>query len=219
MESFAGKTESEIPAHREILQIYNQEECLVNLSGKTASLTTPNPDRTRSLRFIPWHGSDLYYEIDTRCYASRQTRSHSVADNQERPFTMTTKDSFADDLKQRYQGCHRRGRNNYVMAYLVLIGAVATSALATFSVASNLWSKEINAILAAAPGILYLLNRRFRFEDRAKWWWDKYHIIEGLYRALVRENRAEADVSKELSQELKKLEARWPVFEKTSGRG
>ena len=131
---------------------------------------------------------------------------------------MSTIDSFAEDLRKRYEGCRWRGRTNYYAAYLVLIGAVLGSALATLSVAVEIWAKDINAVLAAAPGILYLVNRRFRFEERAKWWWDKFHIIEGLYRGLVREKRDEADVSKELTIELKKLEERWPGFEKVPGQ-
>jgi hypothetical protein len=131
---------------------------------------------------------------------------------------MTSVEDFANDLKQRYEGCRWRGRANYCVAYLVLILAVLSSALATLSVAGEILPKEVNAVLAAVPGVMYLANRRFRFEERAKWWFDKFYVIEGLYRGLVREKRDEADISKELTLESRKLAARWPGFGEAPGQ-
>jgi hypothetical protein len=125
---------------------------------------------------------------------------------------MATTLGFADDLKQRYEACRLRGRVNYCAAYLVLIAAVSSSGAATLSVAVGMWPKTVNAILAALPGILYLTNRQFRFEERSKWWFEKFYGIEGLYRGLVREHRDEAEISKELTLQSTILAARWPGF-------
>jgi hypothetical protein len=108
--------------------------------------------------------------------------------------------------------CRLRGRANYCAAYLFLILAVSSSAVATLSVAAELWPKAVNAVLAALPGAMYLVNRQFRFEERSKWWFEKFYVIEGLYRGLVRERRDEAEISKELTLQSKALAARWPGF-------
>jgi hypothetical protein len=121
-------------------------------------------------------------------------------------------ESFAEDLRRRYEACRLRGRINYFAAYLFFILAVSSSAVATLSVAAEIWPKTINAILAALPGIMYLVNRQFRFEERSKWWFEKFYIIEGLYRGVVREKRDEAQISKELTLQSQALAARWPGF-------
>jgi hypothetical protein len=105
-----------------------------------------------------------------------------------------------------------RGRANYCAAYFFLVLAVSSSAFATLSVAAEIWPKAVNAVLAALPGVAYLVNRQFRFEERAKWWFEKFYVIEGLYRGLVREKRDEVEISKELTLQSKALAARWPGF-------
>ena len=125
---------------------------------------------------------------------------------------MTPDDRFADDLRLRYEACRWRGRVNYCAAYIILLAAVLGSAVATLSVAADLWPKAVRAVLAAVPGVMYLANRQFRFEERAQWWFDKFYMIEGLYRGLVREKRDEAEVSKELTLRSQELSAKWPGF-------
>ena len=96
--------------------------------------------------------------------------------------------------------------------YVFLILAVSSSGVATLSVAIGIWPKAVNAVLAALPGVMYLVNRQFRFEERSKWWFEKFYVIESLYRGLVREGRDEADLSKELTLQSSALGARWPGF-------
>lgn len=121
-------------------------------------------------------------------------------------------ESFADDLKRRYMACRVRGRANYCAAYFVLVLAVASSGLAALSVAAEIWPKAVNAVLAALPGAIYLVNRQFRFEERSRWWFEKFYVIEGLYRGIVREGRSESEISRELTHHSKLLTARWPGF-------
>ena len=120
--------------------------------------------------------------------------------------------NFADDLQKRYEACRLRGRVNYTMAYVMFICAVASSAVATLSIAAEYFDKSVNATLAALPGIIYLANRQFRFEERAKWWFDKFYVIESLHRGLLRERRDESEISRELTRQSKELAARWPGF-------
>jgi hypothetical protein len=121
-------------------------------------------------------------------------------------------ESFADDLRRRYEACRLRGRGNYCAAYLFLVLAVFSSAIATLSVAAEIWPKAVNAVLAALPGAMYLVNRQFRFEERSKWWFEKFYVIESLYRGIVREKRDEGEISRELTLQSKALAARWPGF-------
>jgi uncharacterized membrane protein YphA (DoxX/SURF4 family) len=130
---------------------------------------------------------------------------------------MATTLSFSEDLQQRYEACRWRGRVNYCAAYLFLILAVSCSAVATLSVAVGWWPKPVNAVLAALPGLMYLANRQFRFEERSKWWFEKFYVVEGLYRGLVRERRDEAEISKELTLQSRALAARWPGFGEAPG--
>jgi len=126
-------------------------------------------------------------------------------------------ESFADDLKHRYEACRLKGHLNYYAAYIFLVLAVLCSAVATLSIATDQFSKSVNALLAAFPGVLYLANKQFRFEERSKWWYEKFYVIEGLYRALVFEGKEVAEVSKELTIKSKELAARWPGFGEAPG--
>lgn len=119
---------------------------------------------------------------------------------------------FGEDLRRRYKSCRLRGRLNYLSAYAVLLLAVCGSGLATISIAVGLWPKPLNAVLAAFPGAMYLLNRQFRFEERSRWWFKKFYAIEALYRGLIRENRSEAEISQKLTEHSTKWADRWPGF-------
>jgi hypothetical protein len=119
---------------------------------------------------------------------------------------------FDEDLRRRYEACRRRGRANYWAAFFVLLIAVSGSALATVSIAIGIWPKHVNAILAAFPGAMYLLNRQFRFEERSRWWFKKFYAIEGLHRGLTRENRSETEISQELTEHSRKWIEKWPGF-------
>ena len=76
---------------------------------------------------------------------------------------MTTVESFADDLRQRYEACRWRGRMNYGAAYVFLVFAVMSSAIAALSIAADVLPTTVNAVLAVLPGVMYLVNRQFRF--------------------------------------------------------
>ena len=125
---------------------------------------------------------------------------------------MTTVESFSDDLRKRYEACRWRGRVNYYAAFVFLVLAVLSSAVASLSIATDVWPKTVNAVLAVSPGVMYLVNRQFRFEERSKWWFEKFYVIEGLYRGIVRERRDEAEISRELTFKSKELAVRWPGF-------
>ena len=128
--------------------------------------------------------------------------------------------TLVDDLEARVRGCALRARINYFFAYALLAVAVAASAASAIAVAASAWTKEINAILAALPGIIVLATSTFKFADRADWWWTKHHGLEALCRGLKFEGRNDAEVSREMTSLVKELEAKWPGFGKPpSGTG
>jgi hypothetical protein len=131
---------------------------------------------------------------------------------------MATTSDFAADLKQRYEACRFRGRANYFAHFLFLFLAVSCSGVATVSVAVELWPKAINAVLAGLPAVMYLINRQFHFEAKSKWWFEKYYIIESLFRGVVYERRDEVEISKELTSLSKSLTERWPGFGEPPGK-
>jgi hypothetical protein len=128
--------------------------------------------------------------------------------------------TLADDLSARVAGCVWRARVNYFVAYALLAVAVGASATSAIAVASDAWTKEVNAILASLPGIIVLATSTFRFEARADWWWSKHHAIDALHRGLTFEGKSDSEVSRELTAFLREHETKWPSFGKPpSGTG
>src|SRR5262245_28627789 len=120
-----------------------------------------------------------------------------------------------DDLAERISGCRRNARANYFAEYFFLCIAVAASATATISVAADSsFPKELNAALAALPGIILLLTSTFKFEARSGWWWDKYYGLDQLYRELKYEDASESDISKKMTEFLSAHGKSWPSFGK-----
>ena len=132
-------------------------------------------------------------------------------------------DEFAalqQDLARRMRSCLRKARANYFFAYFLLVAAVASSAAATIAIAASSLPKELNAVLAAFPGIVVLTIGTFKFEARADWWYMKYHGLDALHRALTFEGRTVPEVSRDLSMFIRELEGKWPSFGKPpSGPG
>lgn len=122
--------------------------------------------------------------------------------------------TLADDLIERISGCRRNARGNYFVAYFFLCVAVAASATATISVAAGSFPKELNAALAALPGIILLVTTTFKFEARSGWWWDKYYGLDALYRELKYEAASESDISKKMTEFLSAHGKTWPSFGK-----
>ena len=119
-----------------------------------------------------------------------------------------------EDLLRRVSGCRRKALTNYYAEYVFLAISVVASAAATISVAAGGLTKEINAILAAIPGIVLLITSTFRFESRSDWWWKKYEVLESLYRELKFEGATEEQVSKKVSAFAKEFGDTWVRFGK-----
>ncbi|MFA5019290.1 MAG: hypothetical protein WC504_17195 [Methylobacter sp.] len=119
-----------------------------------------------------------------------------------------------EDLARRVSGCRKKALLNYYAEYVFLAISVIASTAATISVASGGLTKEINAILAALPGIVLLITNTFRFESRSDLWWKKYEVFDSLYRELKYEGVKEEEVSKKMSALLKEYGDKWVRFGK-----
>ena len=124
---------------------------------------------------------------------------------------------LADEIHELARGCAQKAKANYFAAYALITIAVASSTAATIAVAAGALTKELNAVLAALPGIIVLATTTFKFEARSDWWWAKHQTLEALYRGLKYEERVEKEVSQEMTAFLKKHEEKWPSFGKAPG--
>ena len=118
------------------------------------------------------------------------------------------------ELKNRIKSCHHLGQTNYRLAYLVILTAIITNIFATFFVATDYLLKPYTALLTAMPGILLLLNRTLKFEDKARWYWKHMRKLDGLLRAMEFESKQAAEISHELTEIDEMMDAEWPGFGK-----
>src|ERR1051326_1825702 len=119
-----------------------------------------------------------------------------------------------NELKYRSKHCRLLGRANYYSAYLVIIVGIVANIFATFFVATDNIPKRYIALLTAAPGILLLLNRTLKFEDKARWYWKHMQYLDGLSRAIEYEGQQADAISQKLTETDKQMDAEWPGFGK-----
>ena len=108
-----------------------------------------------------------------------------------------------DELRGRFSSTcdwlSKKALANYYSEYVFLAISVIATASATISVAAGTLTKEINAILAALPGITLLITKTFQFESRSNWWWKRYQVYDSLYRELKYEGVKAEEVSKKIT--------------------
>lgn len=120
---------------------------------------------------------------------------------------------LVEDLSERMRSCRSVAKRNDAMAFTLLLVGVLASAAATIAVGTGSLTAQINATLAALPGIVVTVLNTFKFEARARWW-KKYSKFQQLVYALRHEGAAEKDVSQEMNKYLIQHEAEWPSFGK-----
>ncbi|CAC9972517.1 MULTISPECIES: hypothetical protein [Flavobacterium] len=97
-------------------------------------------------------------------------------------------------------------RTKNVLAQTLFFLAIITSGICLINVATNWFSKTELSAIAAIPGIILLITNTFKFEARSKWNKLKQRKMEGLYRKLIFENATVETISKEITDELEKLD-------------
>ena len=115
-----------------------------------------------------------------------------------------------EDLSERRSGSRAQAKRNARLANILLLTAIAGSALATASIWSNYFSREVAALLAAVPGIAVAILTANKFDARSQWWWGKYQKLDDLRRALRHEGKSEQEVSQDMSAFLKSYHDKYP---------
>ena len=121
-------------------------------------------------------------------------------------------EDIGEQLKERIAICNARDSRNYFTAFSLLVLSVLTSAATAVAVATDFFSKGVIAGLAATPGIFILIGATFRFEQRARWYWQKRSRLERLLRRHLYENLPVAETSKFWSEIDDEMFSEWPGF-------
>ena len=93
-------------------------------------------------------------------------------------------------------------RFDFVLNHLLLLLVVAASAFPGFAQVLGLNEPKLVALIAAIPAFVLLLQRTFKWEQRAEWHWDYRRRL----RAIQREMRDQGLTAEEASKKLNKLE-------------
>ncbi|MFC1224564.1 hypothetical protein ACFE6N_12190 [Pedobacter sp. BG31] len=106
------------------------------------------------------------------------------------------------EAKQHQSAC----RIKNVLAQLLFLITITFSALGLINTGTDWFNlKEMSAI-AAMPGIILIFSNTFKFEERSKWNKLKQRKLEGLLFKLKFENAMVEEISKEMREELEKLD-------------
>jgi hypothetical protein len=119
---------------------------------------------------------------------------------------------LADQIADETALLMQMGRKNYRAMYSASIIAVVSSFLTSLGIAGDWLMREMHPFLAALPGLALVISDRFKFEDKASWYWGKYHALDDVLSALRYEGMSEAEASKARCQVNKEWEPRWPGF-------
>lgn len=120
--------------------------------------------------------------------------------------------TLADQIAEETALLMKHGRRNYHAMYTASVIAVVSSFLTSLGIASDWLMRELHPFLAALPALSLVLSDRFKFEDKAAWYWGKYYDLDDVLSSLRYEGMTEAEASKARGQVNKAWEPRWPGF-------
>ena len=106
------------------------------------------------------------------------------------------------EINQHQSAC----RFKNVLAQLLFLIIILFSALALINTGTNWFNIKELSIIAAMPGIILIFSNTFKFEARSKWNKLKQRKLEGLINKLKFENASVEEISKEMREELEKLD-------------
>ena len=118
-----------------------------------------------------------------------------------------------EDLTARIKASEFRGKGNDFAAFIFVALGVSASAATTISVAAGALTPEINATLAALPGIVVMVLKTFKFDQRGKWWWEKYHGLLKIEARLQSDDSNSLEIKQQRAEFLEKHYKKWPGFE------
>lgn len=103
--------------------------------------------------------------------------------------------SLKDTLDEEVTKHRRHARKNYRSAYSLSMLAILASAVAGLSVARELFSTTVLAILSAIPAFVLMLSERLKLEPKSTWHWKKSYALQSLLSQLEYEGASEKDVA------------------------
>lgn len=106
------------------------------------------------------------------------------------------------EIKQHQSACRLKN----VIAQLLFLVIIIFSALGLINTGTDWFDIKQMSIIAAMPGIILIFSNTFKFEARSKWNKLKQRKLEGLLNKLKFEGASVAEISKEMREELEKLD-------------
>lgn len=124
---------------------------------------------------------------------------------------------LAQEIARRSARASELARRYNFATYTLLALAVSASAVASISVAAGQLTPVTNAILTAVPAIVVLVNSTFRFDERARYYFERRVNLDALGLRLGHES--EDVIAKELSAFIVTDQGKYPPFGALPGSG
>lgn len=124
--------------------------------------------------------------------------------------------SLVEIIETRRQSHNQHARNNYKASFILYVVAIFASFIATLSVATTLFSKELLAGITAIPGVVILFNSVMRLDEKSKWHYKYFHSLDKYWHQLKFEGAKESDVSKQIADLSETMQKEYPTFGMTS---
>jgi hypothetical protein len=106
------------------------------------------------------------------------------------------------EAKQHQSAC----RTKNFLTQLLFFAIIICSALGLVNTKLPFIDLPEMSIIAAMPGVLLIVSNTFKFSERSKWHKLKQRKLEGLLSKLKFENATVEEISKEMREELEKLD-------------
>jgi len=106
------------------------------------------------------------------------------------------------EAKQHQSACKIK---NFI-AQLLFLTIIIFSALGLVNTGTGFFELPEMSAIAAMPGIILIVANTFKFDERSKWNKLKQRKLEGLLSKLKFENATVEEISKEMREELEKLD-------------
>jgi hypothetical protein len=91
--------------------------------------------------------------------------------------------ALQDDIGRKARWLPLLASMNHAVSYSLTLLAALSSILASVSVLSGLFDKGFNAVLAAVPAAVLILQNAVKFEERSRWQFNKsYQVKDLLYQ-------------------------------------
>jgi hypothetical protein len=120
------------------------------------------------------------------------------------------KSSIESELESELRNRKFYSKFDFLMHNLLVLIAVLASAFPAFNEIFHFYESNIIAAIAAAPAFILLLQKTFKWEQRADWHWEYKRKVKSIQRQLRDQGITTAQASKLLSQLEHELASTFP---------